>query len=213
MKSRARWTRGRALAWPRMRGSLGLTLLFIGACQGELVLDQRIDALEAKLQSLGQRLAAEEATQARHVASDLLASASFDVVCPVPWRELGPADQSLWSCRSELTAHGDAASCSVTAGTTEPEVDPRTYLEEALSKIPQLKAARRISGRETSLGVARAYQMIYEHTLFERPLRVLATVGVISDRAYAISCSATPETFGANTAMFQRITQSFRPAL
>src|SRR4249920_458674 len=125
MRSRARWTRGRVLVGPRMRRSLRLTLLFIGACQGETGSDRRIDALEAKLQSLGQRLAVEEATQARQVAADLRAKASFDVVCPMPWRELGPGDQSAWTCRSEPTARDDAASCSVTTGLTEPEIEPR----------------------------------------------------------------------------------------
>lgn len=55
-----------------------------------------------------------------------------------------------------------------------------------------------------------AHVSIYEHDLLPTPLRVLATTALRDGRAYAVSCSAPPEAFAANEAVFRQITQSFR---
>jgi hypothetical protein len=171
----------------------------------------RIEALETKVQALASQLEADQTAAAAKSAANLAAKAAFDIECPAPWQTLGPTGDAVWACRaSEPSAGGLWPNCNVTMGPTEPDISPQAYFEESLASVPQLRAARRLSGRATALGVAPAYEAVYEHDLLGKPLRVLATIGVLSDRVYGVSCSAAPPAFADNEAQFRRITSSFR---
>jgi hypothetical protein len=165
----------------------------------------RIDALEAKVQQLSQQLQPSPTPTLEQL------SATFDIQCPVPWQALGAVADTAWACRADQALpSGWWPNCNVTGGRAEPSTQPKAYFDASLESLPQLRAARRIVERNTTLGAAPAHEVVYEHDLLPKPLRVLATVVVHADRAYAVSCSAPPEAFAASEPMFRKITQSFR---
>jgi hypothetical protein len=165
----------------------------------------RIDALESKVQKLSQQQPPSLLPTAEKLA------ATFDIQCPVPWQALGAVAETAWACRAdEALPSGWWPNCNVTGGPAEPSTLPKAYFDASLESLPQLKAARRIAERTTTLGAAPAHEVVYEHDLLPKPLRVLATVAVHAEHAYAVSCSAPPEAFAANEPMFRKITQSFR---
>jgi hypothetical protein len=172
----------------------------------------RIDALETKVQQLSQEFDSRApARDAERASANAKEAATFDIVCPPPWQALGPAGDAVWTCRADRpAANGMWPNCNVTVGQAEPDARPKEILEGELAAIPQLRAARRLSARDTTLASLRAYEAIYEHDLLPTPLRVLATISLLSDRAYGISCSAPPETFAVAEPIFRRITASFR---
>ena len=190
----------------------------LSACTGQAVEpasdDARIAALETKLQAFSRQLEQQRGADPAQALATLAANAAFDIECPAPWRELGPVGDAIWTCRAaQPSAAGLWANCNVTLGTTEPSLSPKQYFEESLAGVPQLKAARRLSARDTALGIVPAFESVYEHDLLGKPLRVLATLGVLSDRAYAVNCSAAPEDFAAHEAQFRKVTQSFQVRL
>lgn len=167
--------------------------------------EARLDALEAKVEML-------EVGEAQEQAAAVRAAATFDIDCPAPWQPLGPAAESVWTCRANRPSEGGLwPNCNVTMGPATQNTNPQQYFEQSLASVPQLKAARRLNDRSVSLGGVPAHEAVYEHDLLGRPLRVLATVGVIGTRVYAVSCSAAPEAFSSNLVAFGQITQSFRP--
>ena len=99
---------------------------------------------------------------------------------------------------------------NVTSGPADSATSSKAYFDASLAAVPQLREARRLSDKTGMLGATAAHVAIYEHDLLPKPLRVLATVAVRGDRAFAVSCSAPPDAFAANEAMFQRITLGFR---
>lgn len=176
--------------------------------------DARIRALETKVNALTQQLEQQRNTDPARALATLTANAAFDIDCPAPWQQAGPLGDAIWTCRApQPSAAGMLPNCNVTLGTTEPEVSAKQYFEESLAAVPQLKAARRISARDTALGIAPAFECVYDHGLLGKPLRVLSTLGVLSDRVYAVNCSAAPEEFAAHEAVFRRVTQSFKVKL
>jgi hypothetical protein len=135
----------------------------------------------------------------------------FDVACPAPWQALGKFGDADWTCRApQALPSGWWPNCNVTSGPAQPGLSAKAYFDASLAAVPQLQAARRLSDTDGTLGATAAHVAIYEHDLLPKPLRVLATIAVHADRAYAVSCSAPPEAFAANEAMFRSVTQSFR---
>ena len=187
-------------------------VLFV-ACTGRTQPDARdtkarLDALEGQVRQLETQV---QAASAKAPAGAVGGGSGFEIVCPAPWQPLGAFGDASWTCRAPQALHsGWWANCNVTTGPAEPGLSAKDYFDASLAAVPQLRAARRISDAPGTLGAVPAHVAVYEHKLLPKPLRVLATVALHGDHAYAVSCSAPPDAFAANEATFKQITQSFR---
>jgi hypothetical protein len=140
-----------------------------------------------------------------------LAAGEFDVECPPPWQLLPAGGGVAWACRAERpSSDGLWPNCNVTSGQAPAGLSLKTYLDQSLASVPQLKAARRLADRAGTLGGAPAHEALYDHDLLGRPLRVLATIGSLEGTIYALNCSAAPQAYAAQEARFRRIVRSFR---
>ena len=169
----------------------------------------RLDALESQVKQLERQVQANPPRPSASAAPQ--ATARYDIACPSPWQALGAVGDAEWTCRAAVALPtGWWPNCNVTSGPVAAGLTPKAYFDASLSGTPQLKAARRLSDTDGTLGATAAHVAIYEHDLLPKPLRVLATIALRDGRAYALSCSAPPEAFPANEAIFRQITQSFR---
>jgi len=162
----------------------------------------RIAALESKVQALETLLG----------GSASPAVWGFDISCPAPWQRLGPVGDAVWTCRKQQALpNGFWPNCNVTEAAIETQA-PLSAKEsfDASLAVPPMHSVRRISERPSALDTVPAHEAIYEHELLSKPLRVLATLAVRANHAYAVSCAAPPEAFATNEPSFRQITRSFK---
>ena len=174
----------------------------------------RIEALEQRVQEQQQHLATMRVmldSFTKPARPSATAAPDFRIHCPKPWQDLGAIEQTAWACRSpQPSPSGAWSNCNVTRGPTNAGMTPQEYFALAMSASPQLKAARRISEGPSRVAERPSYRAVYEHNLLMFPLRVLSETIIHGESAYAISCSAAPETFGLVEATFHEIIGSFR---
>jgi hypothetical protein len=166
-------------------------------------LGQRVEALEARAESLAQLQAAFEAP------AEEAWLPTYRIDCAPPWRELGPIGQGLWGCQApEPLPNGFYPNCNLTSSRVQAGATAQSYYEAA-SRSSQLTAARQLGGQAIRVGHDAAYEGSFEHELGGPPLRVLATVVIRQQRAFAITCSAPSPNFDAFAPRFRVIAASF----
>jgi hypothetical protein len=170
-----------------------------------------------QLDGLGRRI---ETLQARAEALEQLQAAltppaeeewlpTYRIECPPQWREMGPIGQGLWGCQApDPLPNGFHPNCNLTSSPVEAGVTAQSYYEAA-SRSPQLATARQLGGRAVRLRHQAAYEGSFEHQLGGAPLRVLATVVVLEQRSFAVTCSAPVPSFDQFDTIFRQIAASF----
>jgi hypothetical protein len=201
----------------RKNGSVRLTSLVLavlfGLTLGLWVVDRyggrakarlRIDRLEQQVRRLQTLAAGAQRTAAASAEKE------FSATCPEPWKVVGPIAGGLWGCQAPAPAVKDFhANCNVTRSRVAAGTDPEQYYKSSVAASPQLSAAKLLGGQALTLHRRAAYQVSFEHRLLGPPMRVLATVFVESELAYAVTCTAPAASFDAYAAQFREIAGSF----
>jgi hypothetical protein len=164
----------------------------------------RMDRVEQQVRRLQTLLAGAQSTAAAS------ARPKFFATCPEPWNVVGPIAGGLWGCQAPAPEVNDFhANCNVTRSRVAAGADPEHYYNSAVAASPQLSAAKPLGGRALMLHGRAAYQASFEHRLLGPPMRVMATVFVEGERAYAVTCTAPAPSFEAYAAQFREIAGSF----
>ena len=201
-------------AGTRRWSSLGLALL-LGLVLGSWVAERygdrasinlRVALLDQQIQRLRTRL---ERPPGNPVAAPST-KPQFTANCPEPWRAVGAIAGGLWGCQTPAPAtHGFHPNCNVTRSNVATGTSPEQYYKAAIAGSPQLSAARPLGGNAVEVHGRLAYQARFEHPLIGPPMRVLATVFVAGQHAYAVTCTAPVANFETYSARFREIAGSF----
>jgi hypothetical protein len=174
---------------------------------------KRVEALEEQIRRLDQTVGTMKIVldALTKPAQPLPADQEFSIECPAPWEELGPMNQTQWACRTaEALPSGFWPNCNVSLGPAQAGTNPKAYFDSAMQTSPQLRSAKRISEAPRAIHGQRAYEAVYEHNITEAPLRVLATVVIRGESAYALTCTAPPGAFAGFEPAFRQMIGSFR---
>ncbi|HUX15487.1 MAG TPA: hypothetical protein VMW52_03390, partial [Phycisphaerae bacterium] len=73
-----------------------------------------------------------------------------------------------------------------------------------------LTEARKPEVSDTTLGGEKAKRVVYQTTMGQIDVKGMLYVAVKGNRGYALTCSATPDSFDAYKARFEEIAGTFR---
>lgn len=140
------------------------------------------------------------------------AGVDFTIACPPPYQSLQPEGRLLWACRDPSPSPDDAfqPSCVLTAEPVAENTSAQAYVQAAAARSPLSadaswrKTATRAVGREL------AFELSYVHHLLGSPLHVMATSLVQGERAWTVTCTATPDQFAERQRDFRAITNTLR---
>lgn len=185
---------------------LGLMLgIWVVELYGEQAnLRMRIDQVERRVGPLV------TAAQSKFGSVSAASAARFSAHCPEAWQVVGAIAGGLWGCRAPApAAKSFHPNCNVTRSWVAAGTEPEHYFKSAVTGSPQLKAAKSLGGHSIVVHGRAAYQASFDHRLLGPPMRVLATVFVEGEQAYALTCTAPVPNYSAYAAQFREIAGSF----
>jgi hypothetical protein len=91
------------------------------------------------------------------------------------------------------------------------KMDLEKYLELSMANLKNLlSAGREPEVSDTTLGGEKAKRVVYQTTMGQIGVKGTLYVAVKGGRGYALTCSATPDSFDAYKARFEEIAGTFR---
>lgn len=187
--------------------------LALGGTLGIWVVERYGDEANARLriERMEQRLAQLRASFAQTLGAGAPRLApSFSASCPQPWQVVGAIEGGLWGCRAPAPAtKAFHPNCNVTRSWVAAGTEPEQYYVTAVAASAQLSAAKQLAGKTITVHGRPAYQASFEHRLLGSPMRVVATMFVAGQRAYALTCTAPERKFDTFAGQFLEIAASF----
>ena len=137
----------------------------------------------------------------------------FSIRFPAEWEQKENVMGTVVIALSPAQGADDAFRENVNV-TVEALPTPRTLDEYCNLSMANLKsllsAGQEPEVSDTTLGGEKAKRVVYQATMGQIGVKGVLYVAVKGDRGYAITCSATPDSFDAYKAQFERIVGTFR---
>jgi len=169
----------------------------------------RLALLEDEVRKLGQTVVA---LQAPAQAPNQPASSDrtgFKLDCPQPWLLGAPLGATLWSCHApEPTPEGMYPQCSVTVQ-PHAAIEPRSYLEHALSASPQLLEIKNLTNEPKAINGADAFHATFDADHKPIPLKAMSVLLPRTEIIYTVTCVAPSAAFASYSKAFRRIIDTF----
>ena len=139
-------------------------------------------------------------------------SDGFSLVFPPGWaRKENVMGTTVMAMRPEEAGEEFRENVNVVVERLASPMDVGEYLSLSLANLSRLLAeGAELEVADAELGGAPAKRIIYETTLGQVRVKGLLVLAVKGQRGYAMTCSATPETFETFRPTFDEIAGTFR---
>ena len=137
----------------------------------------------------------------------------FSIRFPAEWEQKENVMGTVVIALSPAEGEADAfrENVNVVVETLPTPMDLGKYLELSMANLKKLLAvgqAPEVS--EATLGGEKAKRVVYQMTMGQISVKSTLYVAVMGRRGYAITCSATPDSFDAYQEPFEKIVETFR---
>ena len=137
----------------------------------------------------------------------------FSIRFPAEWEQKENVMGTVVIALSPAQGADDAfrENVNVTVETLQSPMDLEKYLELSMANLKDLlSAGQEPEVSDTTLGGEKAKRVVYQTTMGQINVKEMLYLAVKGNRSYAITCSATPDSFDAYKAQFERIVGTFR---
>jgi len=137
----------------------------------------------------------------------------FSIRFPAEWEQkenvMGTAVMALSPAEGEADTFRE--NVNVTVEKLQSPMDLEKYLELSMANLKKLLAAGQAPEvSDATLGGEKAKRVVYQTTMGPIGVKGALYVAVKGRRGYALTCSATPDSFDAYKARFEEIAGTFR---